>query len=370
MEYAGDDWSVVSGPVTADIYSGACGIALFLARLYELTPNPLYRTTAEGALEYTIFRLSDLEPGAHNGFYGGWAGIAYVLTELGTTLNNERFVEEALQFLQEMAADDPARHPLDLIFGSAGAAVALLGIFRRYPQQEILDLAFKYGEHLIATANKTELGWSWKTLGNESSKDILGFSHGVAGIAWALLELANATRDQRFREGAEEAFRYERHWFSAEHENWPDLRDHVGPDELFPVAWCHGAPGIGLSRLRAYELTGQDVYRLEAQAALRTTVKSLSRKNQSYSICHGVAGNADLLIWASQVLGDLSVRHSAEEKGMEGIALYGDGKTQWPWGTYWGGPTPGLMQGLSGIGYFYLRLADPLKVPPVTIVYS
>ena len=39
MEYEGSDWSVVSGPVTADLYSGASGIALFLARLHTVSPN-------------------------------------------------------------------------------------------------------------------------------------------------------------------------------------------------------------------------------------------------------------------------------------------------------------------------------------------
>ena len=33
-----------------------------------------------------------------------------------------------------------------------------------------------------------------------------------------------------------------------------------------------------------------------------------------------------------------------------------------------GGETPGLMLGLAGIGYFYLRLFDPDGVPPVLIV--
>jgi lantibiotic modifying enzyme len=33
-----------------------------------------------------------------------------------------------------------------------------------------------------------------------------------------------------------------------------------------------------------------------------------------------------------------------------------------------GGETPNLMLGLAGIGYFYLRLYDPVKYPSVLII--
>ncbi|WP_442168444.1 lanthionine synthetase LanC family protein, partial [Rhizobium leguminosarum] len=82
------------------------------------------------------------------------------------------------------------------------------------------------------------------------------------GIAWALLELHRETSLEAFRIAAEEGFRYEQHWFSPEQENWPDLRNYqakaTGTKQslAYSTAWCHGAPGIGLSRLRAYEISG------------------------------------------------------------------------------------------------------------------
>ena len=42
------------------------------------------------------------------------------------------------------------------------------------------------------------------------------------------------------------------------------------------MAWCHGAPGIGLSRLRALELLADDRYRPAAEAAVRATLQVMS----------------------------------------------------------------------------------------------
>jgi lantibiotic biosynthesis protein len=166
------------------------------------------------------------------------------------------------------------------------------------------------------------------------------------------LELFHETREDKFRVAAEEGFRYERSCFDVERENWPDFREpgghYLDPPPRFLTAWCHGAPGIGLSRLRAWQILGDDVYREEAEAAIRTTLKSFGDEG-SYCLCHGHAGNAELLLRASEVLGKPEYRDAAERVGVEGVE---------PWRC--GGPTenetPDLMLGLAGIGYFYLRL--------------
>ena len=149
----------------------------------------------------------------------------------------------------------------------------------------------------------------------------------------ALLELDRATGDGRFRFAAEMAFLYERRLFNEERSNWPDLRhdlfdqpvdelrravrDGKPPvyEETYMTAWCHGAPGIGLARLRAFELTGQDVYRQEAEAALRSTLQAVEdelSQGGNYSLCHGIGGNCELPLLAAELLGDPELRQVAE----------------------------------------------------------
>jgi len=265
------------------------------------------------------------------------------------------------------------------MIGVAGAIPALISLQSRERADDLTAIASRLGEHLLANAQKSAAGWSWKTLEGQTDRDATGFSHGAAGIAWALLELFAATGKTRFRDAAERGFAYERQWLNKENENWPDFRlvASASPPETgrlsYAAAWCHGAPGIGLSRLRAYELIGGDTMRQEAEAAIRTTTRVLNSpdggaRQGDFCLCHGRGGNADLLIYAAQVLGDQAARACAATVGRQGIEFFHRKNLPWPCGVPDGGETPGLMLGLSGIGYFYLRLHDPVNVPSVLIV--
>jgi lantibiotic modifying enzyme len=207
---------------------------------------------------------------------------------------------------------------------------------------------------LIGAARKTPTGWSWNTLNisaEQRTQDLNGFSHGAAGISWALLELWKATGEEKFRVAAEQGFAYERQWFDPRQENWPDFRGLYdtwgsggGNQPGFMATWCHGAPGIGLSRVRAYELTGQEVYRSAASAALRCTGRTLAAPTApgqaNYSLCHGSAGNADLLVYASRVSGDDSHQRLAEQVGLAAVEQYRKTFSPWPCGVLQGGETP------------------------------
>ncbi len=371
IEVEGDRQRVVRAPVGPNLYSGAGGIALFLARLFRVTSEERYRAAAAGGIRHALSASYDAGPDACVGLYAGDCGVAYAASEVGDLLGDGGLKEEAVRLLHQLNVLDPEGQMLDVVFGIAGAIPALLAVNRKEPRSFILETAIEYGDRLLDAARRGEAGRSWNTIGDpaaDAAGDPCGLSHGASGIGWALLELARATGDERFMECAEDAFLYERHRFDPARDNWPDLRSFVEPSNRFPVAWCHGAPGIGLARLRAYEVTGLEVYKVEADAALRTTAKMLALPNDkfNYSLCHGIAGNADLFIYAARVLGDPSYMALAELKGAQGIEQFGDSPL--PCGTPGGEESPGLMQGVAGIGYFYLRLYDPAGVPPVTLV--
>jgi lantibiotic modifying enzyme len=85
------------------------------------------------------------------------------------------------------------------------------------------------------------------------------------------------------------------------------------------------------------------------------------------SHCHGLGGNCDVLLQGTRVLGRPEWRQRAEEIGRRGIAACHAQQLPWPCGTFGSVEVPGLMLGLAGIGWLYLRLADP-EVPSPLIV--
>jgi lantibiotic modifying enzyme len=272
----------------------------------------------------------------------------------------------------------PDARAVDVIVGSAGAIPVLLGLARRLERPALAELAARHGAFLLDAAHRGPQGWSWHTLDMPVRAELTGYSHGAAGIGLALLELAAATGEARFGEGAEEAFRYEAHQFSPQHGNWPDHRIFGDPAAAaalppsYSMAWCHGAPGIGLSRLRAWRLTGDAARLAEARAALATTVQALeaglAELGYGFSLCHGAAGNAELPLLAAEMLDEPALALTAERVGWAGIEWYAVPGLPWPCGVPAGGETPALMLGLAGIGHFYLRLYDPARFPSVLLL--
>ncbi len=358
-----------------DLYGGTSGIGLFLGRLYAFSSERVFRRTAEGALAQALSQLEGIPPASRFGFYAGWMGIADVCIELAELFETPELGVRGIKLLRGQCEKQAEISWFDLVSGVAGSIAALLRAQRRYPRSSLVEMAMLLGQRLLTNANRTDQGWSWPTLPEQMvTQDLTGLSHGAAGIGWVLLELYRETGEKAFEQGALEAFRYERHCFSTFHQNWPDFRrdsaaQSQGGSPNYGLAWCHGAPGIGLTRLRAYELLRDDTCRQEVESAIGSTTRALQflTGRESFCLCHGLSGNAELLLSASDVFGIPEYRSVAEQVGSAGMMAYEDARLPWPCGIPGGGETPNLMLGLSGIGYFYLRLYNSMDVPSILL---
>lgn len=383
-ESLGGRWRQVHRAYGPEVYGGTAGIALFLARLHVATAERVYRRTALAAIRHALEQAEDIETSARMGAYSGWTGIGHTALVLARLLDAEHLRAPGLARLAAVSALRPGPQQLDVLAGCAGAIAPLLLAHAELGAPEsLLAAAIRFGDHLIATAVRSAAGWSWGEHGDGGASrhpwvaNLTGFSHGAGGIGWSLVELHRATGEARFRTAGEGALAYERHWFDAERGNWPDLREPeaagspAADGPAFMTAWCHGAPGIGLARLRVFELLGDERCRREAEAAIRTTLASLDggaeMSQTNYSLCHGKGGNCDLLLYGSAALGEPAWRARAEQVGRQAIAAHEEQKLPWPCGTYGNVEAPGLMMGLSGIGYFFLRLALRDGIPSVLI---
>ena len=173
--------------------------------------------------------------------------------------------------------------------------------------------------------------------------------------------------DQRFRQIALQALTYERSQLLPDVGNWPDFRifDQSARQETSDgspktmLAWCHGAPGIGLSRLACLQHIEDADIRVDLEVALNTTDGRGFGAN--HSLCHGDLGNLELLLQADQLLDDGRWRRRCDELAVGILKSMADHR--WICGVPSGVETPGLMTGLAGIGYGLLRLACPGRVP-------
>lgn len=145
-------------------------------------------------------------------------------------------------------------------------------------------------------------------------------------------------------------------------------------EPAYNMAWCHGAPGIGIARLRIYFLLDKDPeVKKELESAIQTTITPLqypvSQGQGNYSLCHGNCGNAELMLLSDDLLGKRpELRQVAEAVGLNGINQRGNQDLPWECGVMNAGEAPNLLLGIAGIGYYYLRLYDSKKVPSILIV--
>jgi lantibiotic modifying enzyme len=130
------------------------------------------------------------------------------------------------------------------------------------------------------------------------------------------------------------------------------------------VAWCHGAPGIGLSRLASLRYIDDATTREEITIALKTTLAQGFGRN--HSLCHGDLGNLETLLTATSILDEPEYHEQLER--FTAMLFESIEDAGWITGVPQGVETPGLMTGLAGIGYELLRLAAPERVPSVLLL--
>lgn len=374
-----------------DLYNGLAGISLFLAEIIKRNPNPILIYTLNGAIK-NIITLAKTQPNPSSfGYFTGKLGTGYTLWKIGRLLDNNEWRSFGLASVKALNKVKIGDFEIDIVSGVAGAIPALLKIYEIEKDDTFLDIAKRCGQFLIDKAIKSDYHWSWQTI--PDNPGLTGYSHGAAGIGLAFVELYAITKDEAFYNAGIQSFSYEKMHFNARIGNWPDLRNNVVPPpnsvdkHVCGNMWCHGAPGIALSRIRLYQImnnigkpSNAEMYKHDIQIALSTTEKSVidelqHHSNANFSLCHGLAGNADIMLTGGLELNIPSYINLAQQVGMLGIKLYEETGINWPSGvndpsgqTRGMESTPGLMLGLAGTGYFYLRLAFPTEIENILLI--
>ena len=356
----GPNWTL--GPLGPDLFHGLSGIALFLGALGASTQDARYTGLARRALATA---RGQVDRGLLDvGGMAGLAGVVWTLCHLGRLWNEEELVDLARHYARRLADLVSGDTEYDVVAGAAGSILALRRVsappVRRAPRAgaPARRPAGSRGPPLPAG-----LGWLPESLvgAGLAKRPLAGLAHGQAGIAWALLEAATITEDERYRSTACEALAYERALFDPEVGNWRDMRNWTGDPDGPIVAWCHGAAGIGLARLACAPHIGYAEVSDEIETALATTVRD--GFGTSHCQCHGDLGNLELLLQGARVLGRPALREQAGSLAQ--AVLESIEEHSWICGVALGTETPGMLVGLAGIGYGMLRVASPDRVPSV-----
>lgn len=352
-------------PLGYSFYDGNCGIALFLAALASLTGKEKYRQTALRAIRplQDYLRGSEKEEGTQmitNMGIGGGTGlgsIVYCLAKMSDFLQLPQLHSDALEIAHQISPAMIARdRKFDIIGGAAGAILGLLAL----ETEAVLPAAIACGEHLLAYIGDV---YQNRT---PHAKGTIGFSHGAAGIAYALLRLYGFTGNSQYRQAAQEAIAYENLCFYADKGNWQEISPAYEPSAppIFWSTWCHGAPGIALGRLGCLKVETSEALLQDAEIALKTTENTPLQAIDH--LCCGNLGRAEIMLVASQKLSSSRWHSSAREVAAKVVHQamkngYYQLFSELPNTIH----NPSFFQGAAGIGYQLLRLARPDIFPSV-----
>ena len=285
----------------------------------------------------------------------GLGGVLYGLCIAARALNLRDCQQICLELVPLF---DPDLHSegasCDVLSGAAGGLLGLLALNDWCGSPRILDAAERLALWIVARQSAGGKPFVWHA---QNQRPLAGFSHGAAGISYALARAYAATGQGRLLQSIQAGIDYERQIYSPRHRNWPDLRPpHLAAAGAHPVRWCHGAPGIALARIGTARHCRVPLVSAEILAAIQTT-SAHSRCDVDH-LCCGTAGLAEVLFVGStvpgmQAYGDAArsmfsaMLRDADCSG--GFRLFAN----LPRSTF----CPALFVGLAGIGYQALRLS-------------
>jgi len=368
-------------PLSMSLYNGSCGIALFLAALDATRGTHQFCDLTLGALQHLrkIMQMSDAKSKsrlAQKIGIGGITGLGSMIYSLvkislflkGKVAEEQRtaLLQDALNMAQmftpELIAGD---RYFDIMGGAAGAILGLLALYRATADSTVLEKAICCGQHLLT--HRTQFQESPPAWKNFADRPLTGFSHGAAGIAYALLRLNAVAPDSAYLSAAREGIEYEHQAFVPTAANWADFRSSQEVSNPM-VSWCNGAAGIGLGRLGGLSQFASERIDDEIAIALQTT--------QNYGLdvdhlCCGNFGRIELLLVAAQTLSqpellELAKQQAAwivdraEQRGSYVLTL-NSAESMF---------NPSFFTGVAGIGYELLRLAFPESLPSVLLLES
>jgi lantibiotic modifying enzyme len=360
-------WSVQ--PLGVDSYGGIPGVSVLLAAyqhecaagradevagIDELLTAAL-RTwrTAEDQLDTARRSGIPMRPQPPGGYIGMgsqiWAWL--VLHRLGLAETESLVRARALAGQLPAAVD--AWDGFELLTGSAGAIVPLLQLAAVTRELDWIREAAAIGERLVQAARWSGNSARWPS--RTWPDGIGGFAHGATGIGWALARLALVTGEKRFAETVRGAFAYEETLYDQTAGSWRDMREQE--EKAFPVAWCHGAVGIGIAAadlLARGWLRGDDVVGRAAATADRDGF------GWNHTLCHGDFGCWELLVAAAATgRGPAGLTRSGLDARVIGSLEANRPVTGLARDAY----SPGLMAGHGGMVYQLLRLNPDCDLP-------
>lgn len=356
-----DDFSWDIRGMSVYLYEGLAGIAIYFAAMNKYFENAKYKGVIDGItrtlFEYTDDLLQSTECEGNSGLFSGEAGLVYIYILLYQILKERDYLVYAKKHIKILVKLIEQDTKYDIMYGNAGAILSLTGMYELTSDKEYLDAAFRAGE-LLVEAQKEDGGWQ----SNPDMCSLAGMSHGAAGMVYALAKLWKYKRDDTILYAIKRGLEFENSLFVQGYANWKDERyykgEKISESNNYTAAWCHGAPGILLSRIRIQNLMDGEIVDIavkDIKHSIATVHDSCMGVNNC--LCHGNMGNSEIVQEYCKVFPDQEMKAASELTRRNLIEKISQDENLGI-KPFYGFQSLGFMNGLAGIGYSIMRELD------------
>jgi len=337
------------------IHQGVAGVLYMLSKAgsngYDLAPindNILKAWEYCEELMYTG-QLGTLT----GGLYFGTAGLALMIATV--KINGLIPADPAAPIKLREFFTEPEQD-LSILHGVAGQGIGLLRCKNYIENYE--EIANHYAAILILLQQK-DGSWITPDARGKMAKNT-GFGYGIAGIVYFLLEYYSISGLERIGTAARLGLSYleKKAIRTGGMMRWTNS----DTDDTIGGWWAMGTPGVALTFLKAFQVTGSDRYRTVAEKALNCYPDIFTHFNLSQQL--GLSGLGEIYLEAASILKDDVYKEKA--RWIAGLITMLSMNTD-DYNKFWRVesnyfPAPGLMAGVSGVLHFLLRSLYPDKI--------
>jgi hypothetical protein len=382
------------------VYGGSAGVLLFLENVAAVLDCADSRALADRIAKglqagrrqegSSPARWNEADGNAGAGLYTGDAGIGHAFLVRHQLRGDAAALATAVEVGDALLARATRSerglgwgNQPDLIIGNAGTALFLLELGQTSGQTRFVDGARQAARELVAMAVPTPSKAdpqrqlpTWKYMSGRRATYMPNFSHGTAGVAYALLRIGAATDDADLiasgTAGAEAML--DLAVVEGESCKWP-----VAPGRpIYLGGWCHGPAGTARLFLLLHSMTKEARYLTVAKQGANFLVGYAKAAEQvgadgqrpyvPPSYCCGVAGVVEFFCDLHRVTGDPGHAAFARKAGqyLLDVAIADGNGRKWKNGA--SAPGPGqadskghdtdLMIGAAGEALALLQLPD------------
>ena len=269
----------------SDIYMGSLGILLILLYGYIALKQEVRVKKVKQKIRIVLGLFLQHYSNDYLQYSWGIDGIGGILIGLSDYLKinpdkkiQDQFIDFVILISEYVKIDSKTN--LDLLQGVSGLILGQIKFLSVSNDNQIKNIILKISDELNIEVNKRL---------SIHSLNLGGFSHGVSGIAHALLKIYKINQNKEFLITARKLIDIELSYYKDE-SGYVDKRFQK---TKYSHSWCNGTAGISITLFEYFKITNDSVILNYLEKSVKLTLDNISKVD--CGLCCGTAGQIDIL---------------------------------------------------------------------------